>query len=49
MKLLAWAGIKLGCKYATPIFDGASGSGTCNELKEAGIPEYGRFLSYTMV
>ncbi|TDT39622.1 DNA-directed RNA polymerase subunit beta [Maribacter spongiicola] len=39
--VLGWAGLKLGRKYATPIFDGA----TLNEINEytdeAGIPRFG--------
>ncbi|MCZ8216489.1 MAG: DNA-directed RNA polymerase subunit beta [Cyclobacteriaceae bacterium] len=44
--VLAWAGKKLGRKYATPIFDGASIDEVQNELKEAGLPEYGRTYLY---
>ena len=40
--VLGWAGLKLGKKYATPIFDGASMEQVANELKEAKLPEYGR-------
>ena len=40
--VLAWAGEKLGRKYATPIFDGASMEEVAAELKEAGLPEFGR-------
>lgn len=40
--VLGWAGLKLGRKYATPIFDGASMDQVAAELKEAGLPEYGR-------
>lgn len=40
--VLAWAGLELGRKYATPIFDGASMEEVAAELKEAGLPEYGR-------
>jgi DNA-directed RNA polymerase subunit beta len=39
--ILAWAGQKLGRKYATPIFDGASLEDIQKELKEAGLPEFG--------
>ena len=40
--VLGWAGLKLGRKYSTPIFDGASMEEVANELKEAKLPEYGR-------
>jgi DNA-directed RNA polymerase subunit beta len=40
--VLAWAGRKLDRKYATPIFDGASMDQVAAELKEAGLPEFGR-------
>jgi DNA-directed RNA polymerase subunit beta len=40
--VLAWAGKKLGRRYATPIFDGASLDEVSAELKEAGLPEFGR-------
>jgi DNA-directed RNA polymerase subunit beta len=44
--VLAWAGKKLNRKYATPIFDGASLDQVSNELKEAGLPEFGRTYLY---
>lgn len=44
--VLAWAGLKLGKKYATPIFDGASEEDVQNELKEAGLPSFGRTYLY---
>jgi len=44
--VLAWAGKKLGRKYATPIFDGASLDDVSAELKEAGLPEFGRTYLY---
>ncbi|MEQ8927572.1 MAG: DNA-directed RNA polymerase subunit beta [Fulvivirga sp.] len=44
--VLAWAGVKLGRKYATPIFDGASMEEVAAELAEAGLPEYGRSYLY---
>lgn len=40
--VLGWAGLKLGRKYATPIFDGASMEQVASELKEAGLPDFGR-------
>ena len=44
--VLAWAGTKLGRKYATPIFDGASLDQVSAELKEANLPEFGRTYLY---
>ncbi|MGL1887744.1 MAG: DNA-directed RNA polymerase subunit beta [Reichenbachiella sp.] len=44
--VLAWAGHKLGRRYATPIFDGASMEEVAAELKEAGLPEFGRTYLY---
>ena len=44
--VLAWAGLKLGRKYATPIFDGASEEDVQKELKEAGLPSFGRTYLY---
>jgi DNA-directed RNA polymerase subunit beta len=44
--VLAWAGLKLGRKYATPIFDGATLEQVQAELDEAGLPEYGRSYLY---
>ena len=40
--VLGWAGLKLGKKYATPIFDGATMEEVANELSDAGLPEFGR-------
>lgn len=39
--ILGWAGKKLGVKFATPIFDGASMDEVNKYLKEANLPEYG--------
>ncbi len=36
--LLGWAGTKLGKKFATPIFDGASMDDITSQLEEAGLP-----------
>ncbi len=44
--VLAWAGLKLGKKYATPIFDGASEEDVQTELKQAGLPSFGRTYLY---
>jgi DNA-directed RNA polymerase subunit beta len=40
--ILGWAGMKLGVKYASPIFDGASYAQVQEELRKAGLPEDGR-------
>jgi DNA-directed RNA polymerase subunit beta len=39
--VLGWAGQKLGRKFATPIFDGASIQEICDLTEEAGVPEFG--------
>jgi DNA-directed RNA polymerase subunit beta len=44
--VLGWAGKKLGRRYATPIFDGASMDEVATELKTAGLPDYGRTYLY---
>jgi DNA-directed RNA polymerase subunit beta len=44
--VLAWAGQKLGKKYATPIFDGASLEEVSTELAAAGLPAFGRTYLY---
>ena len=44
--VLGWAGLKLGRKYATPIFDGASMEEVASELSEAQVPEFGRTYLY---
>ena len=44
--VLGWAGEKLGKRYATPIFDGASADEVAAELKAAGLPEWGRAYLY---
>jgi DNA-directed RNA polymerase subunit beta len=44
--VLAWAGQKLGKKYATPIFDGATEAEVSKELAEAGLPVFGRSYIY---
>jgi DNA-directed RNA polymerase subunit beta len=43
---LGWAGEKLGRRYATPIFDGASSDEVSAEIAEAGLPEFGRTVLY---
>ncbi|WP_347157146.1 DNA-directed RNA polymerase subunit beta [Pontibacter chitinilyticus] len=44
--VLGWAGLKLGRKYATPIFDGATEEQVSAELAEAGLPRFGRSYLY---
>ncbi|WP_022834478.1 DNA-directed RNA polymerase subunit beta [Salisaeta longa] len=44
--LLGWAGSKLGVKYATPIFDGASMDDIADELEKAGLPRDGKAQLY---
>jgi DNA-directed RNA polymerase subunit beta len=44
--ILAWAGLKLGRRYATPIFDGATEDEVAAELAEAGLPDWGRTYLY---
>ncbi|WP_232797893.1 DNA-directed RNA polymerase subunit beta [Salinibacter altiplanensis] len=44
--LLGWAGDKLGVKYATPIFDGASLEDVGDELEKAGLPRDGKVQLY---
>ncbi|MES2386846.1 MAG: DNA-directed RNA polymerase subunit beta [Bacteroidota bacterium] len=40
--VLGWAGLKLGRKYATPIFDGATEAQVVAELDAAELPSFGR-------
>jgi DNA-directed RNA polymerase subunit beta len=44
--LLGWAGDKLGIKYSTPIFDGASLEDVGDELERAGLPRDGKAQLY---
>ncbi|HEU4716448.1 MAG TPA: DNA-directed RNA polymerase subunit beta [Bacteroidia bacterium] len=44
--VLGWAGQKLGMKFATPIFDGATIDEINKYTDEAGIPRYGRTYLY---
>ncbi|PSQ92913.1 MAG: DNA-directed RNA polymerase subunit beta [Bacteroidetes bacterium SW_4_67_19] len=44
--LLGWAGDKLGTKFATPIFDGASMDDIADKLEEAGLPRDGKAQLY---
>ena len=40
--VLGWAGYRLGLKFSTPIFDGASIDQICNYTDQAGIPRFGK-------
>ncbi len=44
--ILAWAGQKLGLKFSTPIFDGASIDEINEYLVKAGLPENGKVYLY---
>ena len=44
--ILGWAAKKLGVKFASPIFDGASYDQVQNKLEEAGLPKDGRVTLY---
>ncbi|MCX7863164.1 MAG: DNA-directed RNA polymerase subunit beta [Bacteroidales bacterium] len=44
--VLGWAGEKLGVKFASPIFDGASLDQINEYSEKAGIPKYGRTYLY---
>ena len=44
--VLGWAGQKLGKKYASPIFDGASLDEITALTKEAGVPDFGHTYLY---
>jgi DNA-directed RNA polymerase subunit beta len=44
--VLGWAGLKLGRKYATPIFDGATIDQINEYTDEAGIPRFGHTYLY---
>ncbi len=44
--ILGWAGKKLGVKFASPIFDGASEEQVKEKMREAGLPEDGRVTLY---
>ncbi|MBN2789164.1 MAG: DNA-directed RNA polymerase subunit beta [Candidatus Delongbacteria bacterium] len=43
---LGWAGKKLGMKYATPVFDGATLTDVKQKLKEAKLPHSGKSVLY---
>ena len=40
--VLGWAGSRLGLKFSTPIFDGASIDDICNYTEKAGVPKFGK-------
>ncbi len=44
--VLGWIGMKLGVKFATPIFDGASLNDIDEYAEKAGIPKYGKSYLY---
>jgi DNA-directed RNA polymerase subunit beta len=44
--VLGWAGEKLGVKFSTPIFDGASIGEIDEYIKKAGLPELGQTYLY---
>src|SRR5690606_33985151 len=44
--VLGWAGKRLGLKFATPIFDGATLEDIHQYTAEAGVPDYGRTYLY---
>ncbi len=44
--ILGWAAEKLGVKFASPVFDGATYDQVQDKLKEAGLPEDGRVTLY---
>ena len=44
--ILGWAGKKLGVKFATPIFDGASEEQINDYMKQAGLPDHGSTYLY---
>jgi DNA-directed RNA polymerase subunit beta len=44
--VLGWAGKELGCKFATPIFDGATLKNLDSWADKAGIPRYGKCQLY---
>jgi len=44
--VLGWAGLKLGLKFATPIFDGASLEEISEYTDKSGLPRYGKTYLY---
>ena len=44
--VLGWAGLKMGTRFATPIFDGATTDEIEAKIEEAGLPSYGHTYLY---
>src|SRR6195952_3564222 len=44
--VLGWAGEKLGLRFATPIFDGASVDDIAKHIEDAGLPSFGHTYLY---
>jgi DNA-directed RNA polymerase subunit beta len=44
--VLGWAGEKLGIRFATPIFDGATTEEIAQKINEAGLPSFGHTYLY---
>ncbi|MEI6507794.1 MAG: DNA-directed RNA polymerase subunit beta [Bacteroidota bacterium] len=44
--VLGWAGLELGIKFSTPIFDGATEEQVVEYCRKAGIPDYGKTYLY---
>ncbi|PUZ24925.1 DNA-directed RNA polymerase subunit beta [Chitinophaga parva] len=44
--VLGWAGLKLGVKFATPIFDGATTEEIQDYVEQAGLPKFGHTYLY---
>ena len=44
--VLGWAGEKLGVRFATPIFDGATTEEIADKINEAGLPSFGHTYLY---
>ena len=42
--VLGWAGYRLGLKFSTPIFDGASIGEICDYTDKAGVPRFGKTM-----
>jgi DNA-directed RNA polymerase subunit beta len=44
--VLGWAGLKMGIRFATPIFDGATTEEIAGYIDEAGLPSFGHTYLY---
>jgi DNA-directed RNA polymerase, beta subunit len=44
--VLGWAGLKMGVKFATPIFDGATTEEIAQYINDAGLPSFGHTYLY---